>query len=535
MSDSLVRLPKSLYRAAQVRQLDSLAIKEFGCSGFGLMQLAANVAFQALLERWPNTRFVQVFVGGGNNAGDGFLCAALAKEQSIPCEIIIVGDLSKLSPDAMSAYQKAKSIGVEMIEFDAFLTRAAPAQEYGIAVDALLGTGLDRPVTGRFAVAIDKLNSISAPVIAIDIPSGLSADSGMPMGAAVAADLTVTFIGLKQGMLTGHGRDYCGEILFHDLDIPEHVYTSPKAPVPSARRIDINFATKHLHPRKASSHKGSNGHVVVIGGDTGFGGAAILCAEAALRGGAGLVSVISRSVHRPAALARCPELMWHGTEDSADSGADPSSTASLLDAKVSELLNRATVIVVGPGLGRGRWASRLFNQALSRSRASETPLIIDADALHLLSDRMQLSGAIQGNWALTPHPGEAAAMLGGSVADIQQDRFDSIRKLAEIYGGSCLLKGSGSLIAHGAEPAKIELCSEGNPGMGSGGMGDLLAGLIAALVSQGIPLDKSLSCAVCIHGEAADLATENTGERGLVASDLLPWLRQLVNPSIMPH
>lgn len=529
MSDSLAGLPTSLYRAAEVRQLDDLAIKEFGCTGFGLMQLAAKVAFQALLERWPNTRLVRVFVGGGNNAGDGFLCAVLAKQHAIPCEIIIVGDLSKLSTDAMCAYQKASSLDVEMIEFDVFLARVEPAQEY-VVVDALLGTGLDRPVTGKFATAIERLNSSSAPVVAIDIPSGLSADSGMPLGLAVAADLTVTFIGLKRGMLTGHGRDYCGEILFHDLDISKQVYSSSNAPVPGVHRIDINLAKNYLRPRKSSSHKGSNGHVVVIGGDTGFGGAAILCAEAALRGGAGLVSVISRSVHRPAALARCPELMWQGTEDFAESGADPAAAALLLDARVAEMLSKATAIVVGPGLGRGGWAKRLFNQALSRSRASATPLVIDADGLHLLGDRLQSSGAKGGNWVLTPHPGEAAAMLGCTVADVQQNRFNSIQKLAEVYGGSCLLKGSGSLIAHGAEPTSVELCSEGNPGMGSGGMGDLLAGLIAALVSQGIAVDKSLSCAVCIHGEAADLATENTGERGLVASDLLPWLRQLVNP-----
>lgn len=535
MSDSLVKLPNPLYSAAQVRQLDSLATAKFGCSGSGLMQLAAKAAFQCILTRWPKTQFLRIFVGCGNNAGDGFLCAVLAKEHAIPCEIIIVGDLSRLGPDAGSAYQKAKLNNVEMCEFESFLARPVAAHEYAVAVDALLGTGLDRPVTGKFARAIEILNSTLAPVVAIDIPSGLSADTGMPLGTVVEADLTVTFIGLKRGMLTGHGRDYCGEIVFHDLNIPLQVYTSPQSPIPSVRRIDINFATSYLVPRKASSHKGSNGHVVVIGGDTGFGGAAILCAEAALRSGAGLVSVISRSIHRPAALARCPELMWHGTEDFSGSSANPSLAGSLIDAKITGLLNKATAIVIGPGLGRSRWALKLFNEVLSRSRATSTPLVIDADALHLLKDRMDSSGACYGNWVLTPHPGEAAAMLDTTVVGVQQDRFDSIRKLAEIYGGSCLLKGSGSLMIHSSDPNAIELCSEGNPGMGSGGMGDLLAGLIAALISQGIAPDKGLSCAVCIHGEAADLAAENTGERGLLASDLLPWLRRLVNPSKMPH
>lgn len=535
MSSSLVRLPKALYCAAQVRQLDNIAIEKFGCTGYGLMRLAASVTLQAILERWPQTRLIRVFAGNGNNAGDGYLCAALAKEQGIPCEIVLVGDPLKLGPDATSAYQKAKSLAVKMISFDEFRDQPVPTQAHAVFVDALLGTGLDREVSGNFAAAIESLNSALAVIVAIDIPSGLSADTGMAMGLAVEANLTVSFIGLKRGMLTGNGRDYCGDILFHDLGIPEQVYSSAGAPAPSARRIDINFATEHLLPRKVSSHKGSNGHVLIVGGDIGFGGAAILCAEAALRGGAGLVSVISRSAHRPAALARCPELMWHGTEDLANSNPNLSLTGAEEDSKISELLKRATVIVVGPGLGRGRWAANLFNQVFSESRASNIPLVIDADALRLLSDRMESQQARHGNWILTPHPGEAAAMLGVAVPDIQHDRFAAVVKLQASYGGSCLLKGSGSLIAHGGDASEILLCSEGNPGMGSGGMGDLLAGLIAALVAQGIALDKSLSCAVSIHGEAADLAVESYGERGLVASDLLPWLRQLVNPSITPH
>ena len=241
MSDSLVRLPNSLYSVAQVRQLDSLAIQKFGCSGSGLMQLAAKAAFQDILTRWPKIQFLRVFVGGGNNAGDGFLCAVLAKERDIPCEIIIVGDLSRLGPDASSAYQKAKLNNVKMFEFEEFLALPVAKQEHVVAVDALLGTGIDRPVTGKFARAIEILNSTLSPVVAIDIPSGLSADSGMPLGAAVEADLTVTFIGLKRGMLTGHGRDYCGEIVFHDLDIPLQAYTSAQSPIPSVLRIDINF------------------------------------------------------------------------------------------------------------------------------------------------------------------------------------------------------------------------------------------------------------------------------------------------------
>lgn len=529
MSDSLVQLPRALYSAAQVRQLDSIAISQFGLPGFELMGIAASTVLQATLERWPQTRFLRVFAGSGNNAGDGFLVAALAKQQSIPCQVVLVGETAKLGPDGKLAYDKAVSVGVPIITLAEYVAkRFLNSHPNCIEIDALLGTGLDRQVAGDYLTAIEDINASKNPVVAIDIPSGLNADTGMPMGTAVLANLTVTFIGMKQGLLTGQGRDYSGEIWFSDLDIPEQVYTVADAPTPFARRIDINFASKHLTKRNQSSHKGSNGHVVVVGGDIQYGGAVILAAEAALRAGAGLVSVISRSCHRSAALARRPELMWQGTEDKLGSDAEAKQN---LETRVGELMTKASAIVIGPGLGRSGWAQALFNQALSSSRANNTPLVIDADGLHLLRDRLDASASFSGKWVLTPHPGEAAALLGISVAAIQQDRFAAVSQLSNIYRGSCLLKGSGSLISHAARPAHIQLCSEGNPGMGTGGMGDLLAGVIGALISQGLSIEDSLSCGVCIHGEAGDLASEVEGERGMLATDLLPWIKELVNPS----
>lgn len=534
MADSLTRLPKALYRAEDVQKLDSLAINQYGRDGFELMQFAATVAFQTLLERWPQVRFIRVFAGSGNNAGDGFLCSALAKENAIPCEVVLVGDPEKLGPDANQAYQRAAELGVEMTRFTDF-KNSPSSRDHPVVVDALLGTGIDREVDGHYRDAIAHISESAMPVLAIDIPSGLSADTGMPLGIAVTADTTVTFIGLKQGMLTGRGRDHCGDIVFHNLDISEQVYSDPNGPAPSARRIDINSVTHHLAPRKASSHKGSNGHVVVVGGDTNFGGAAIMCAEAAIRAGAGLVSVVSRSCHRPAALTRRPELMWLGTEDENTTAA----TTAEMGNKISDLLARASVIVIGPGLGRGAWSQKLFNQVLSASMRYQTPLVIDADGLHLLADRFESAPLLSRHWVLTPHPGEAAVLLNQSTDSIQKDRFAAVAALATRFGGSCLLKGSGSLIAHGNSPHGqaqiVELCSEGNPGMGTGGMGDVLAGLVGSLIGQGIPVSDSLSAGVCIHGEAGDLAALAQGERGLVATDLLPWIRQLVNPSVLPH
>ncbi|MFK7864859.1 MAG: NAD(P)H-hydrate dehydratase [Pseudohongiellaceae bacterium] len=527
MSDSLTTLPKDLYTAAQVRQLDSIAMAEFGYAGFELMQSAANVAFQEILERWPQTRFLRILAGSGNNAGDGFLCASLAAKQGLACEVVAVGDLSKLGADAKKAYQEAINLNVAVITLQDYLhdDRSRP---HCIEVDALLGIGLDREVSGDYARAITLINQSENPVVSIDIPSGLSADTGMPLGQAVLADVTVTFIGMKRGMLTGLGRDYCGDILFSDLGVSELVHQSASAPNSAAHRIDINFVSKYLSARQPSSHKGINGHVIVIGGDTRYGGAAILCAQAALRSGAGKVSVIGRTCHRAPALARCPELMWEGTEDFQSNGSEGQDQ---LDERLTELMSQATALVLGPGLGRSRWSQYLFNKTLSMSNATATPVVIDADGLYWLADKMASGGAKSQQWILTPHPGEAATMLGVSTGAVQKDRFATVANLTQNFGGSCLLKGSGSLICHSGSATAVQLSSEGNPGMATAGMGDLLAGVVGALLGQGLSRDEALSCGVCIHGEAGDLAAADKGERGLLASDLLPWLRQLVNPS----
>lgn len=531
MSDSLLKLPKELYTSEQVRLLDSIAISQFGHTGFELMHVAADSAMKAALARWPDTDFVRVFAGSGNNAGDGFLCAMLAFEAGLACEVLLVGDPAKLSEDAKSAYAQAVKAEVPMVPFSEYIAADSPEYGHCIEVDALLGIGLDRKVSGDYARAIEGINASAHPVVAIDIPSGLCANTGMPLPKAVVADLTVTFIAMKQGLLTGQGRDHCGEIEFSDLGLPTQVYQCTDAPKAFVSRIDTSLLPKNLAPRKPSSHKGSNGHVVVVGGDTDYGGAIILSAQAAFRGGAGLVSVVSRSCHRPAALARCPELMWLGTEDLQQHGA---AGENQLDAKLSALLSRATAVVLGPGLGRNKWSHTLFNQVISSCKAKRTPLVIDADGLYWLGDRLSGGGTSTSNWLLTPHPGEAAALLNISIQQVQQNRFAAVQQLSQLVGGSCLLKGSGSLISHGSAPHKIQLCSEGNPGMGTGGMGDLLAGLIGALIGQGLSLETALSCGVCVHGEAGDMAASDAGERGLLASDLLPYIRQLVNPSLLP-
>lgn len=519
------RLPKKLYLASQVRKLDRIAIDECGIEGFSLMQRAASFTFSTLLEKWPQAKHLIIFVGTGNNGGDGYVVAGLAKDNGLNPEIIQVGSQSKLQGDALKAQQFAEQRNVLTSSFDRenFVSNESYPQGHTVIVDALLGTGLDRPVTDEYSAAITVINALGFPVLAIDVPSGLSSDTGNCLGIAVKAQVTATFIGLKRGLLTSDGVEASGEIVFHDLDVPEAVYTSEQAINPACWRIDMNQLAMLLLPRNASAHKGEFGHTVIIGGDYGFGGAAIMAAEAAVRAGSGLVTLVTRTVNQSSMLAKRPEVMVMGTENTDD-----------LDNKLEELLQQASVIVIGPGLGKSSWSRKLLQSALHWQIAKDIPLVLDADALNLLAERAGDSKTInRNNWILTPHPGEAARLLACSTTEVQTDRFSAVARLQENFGGACLLKGAGSLICYPKENSTLtELCSVGNPGMASGGMGDILSGVIGGLVAQGFSLADSLRIATCVHGESADLAASAGGQRGLAATDLLPYIRQLMNPEV---
>jgi hydroxyethylthiazole kinase-like uncharacterized protein yjeF len=518
MSLSTLSFPRELYLASQVQQLDRLAIDKFGIAGIELMKRAGASCFDAIQQHWPEARRLLVFAGGGNNGGDAYIVAGLAREQGMAVHLLSLSDPENLKGDAREAWQWALEKKVDITAFQDYTHNSESSTNNTVIVDGIFGTGLDRAVEGIYAQAIEHINNSSCPVLAIDIPSGLNANTGMPMGRAVVADCTVSFIGMKRGMLTGVAGNHVGRLWFADLDIPQEVYSDDDAPQADAIRIDIHSAAKHLGGRMPASHKGDFGHVLVIGGDHGFGGAILLAAEASLRTGAGLVSVITRSAHRAGILARRPELMVLGTEDE---GAD-----------LEALVNKATVIVVGPGLGTGEWSRTQLQRALGAQLSRGVPLIVDADGLTLIAERSTDKTQIKrDNWILTPHPGEAARLLQCDTAEVSKDRYAAVRSLQQRWGGNCLLKGHGSLIATAGEAGEKEslfLCSEGNPGMASGGMGDVLTGVIAGLVAQGFSLGRALRGGVCIHGEAADLAAES-GQRGTIATDLLPFIRQLVN------
>jgi hydroxyethylthiazole kinase-like uncharacterized protein yjeF len=493
-------LPRQLYRAAKVREFDRIAIEDHGIPGFELMRRAGRAAFGLLRSNWPEASRIAVFCGAGNNGGDGYIVAARAAQLGLDVRLYMLVAAERLQGDARSAYQLALEAGVEPRSWD-----GDSLADSDVIVDGLLGTGISGAVREDYGRVIAAINQAALPVLALDIPSGLSSDTGVVLGVAVRATATISFIGLKQGLLSGDGRACVGQLHFDDLAVPAEVLQSLEL---DCMRLDVQDLQHYLPPRSRSAHKGHCGHVLVIGGDHGMGGAAALAARAAGRSGAGLVSLATRPEHIPGVMAQAPEVMSYGV----NSGQE-----------LEPLLQRPSVIVIGPGLGRQAWGE----QMLQKAWAAGKPMIVDADALNIISEGRVVSDARRNDWIITPHPGEAARLLGRPVREVQGDRFAAVAQLQSQYGGAAVLKGSGSLIADGA--SALALCPYGNPGMASGGMGDVLSGIAGGILAQGLGIGDSARLAVLLHAQAADMAAAADGERGLLASDLLPWIRRLVN------
>jgi len=493
--------PSTLYRAAQVQELDRRAIQEFWIPGATLMARAGKVAFRSLRQHWPKVHRLSVMCGVGNNAGDGYVIARLAREAGLKVRVFQVGDVTRLQGDALAAHETLLETGIKPLPFI-----SGVLQGTDLVVDALLGTGLMGEARSPFREAIAEINACGVPVLAVDIPSGLCSDTGHPLGVAVRAAVTVTFIGLKLGLFTGEGPAYCGQVVFSDLEVPPEVYLPV---IPTAQCLDLRDLPRWLPPRQRTAHKGDFGHVLVIGGAPGYAGAGRLAAEAAARAGAGLVSLATHPSHADQIAAMRPEVMVHAVTD---------------PSELMPLFTRATVLVLGPGLSRTPWAIPLWEAAL----AAKLPMVLDADALNLLAEQTSTGKEtiLREDWIFTPHPGEAGRLLGCSAAEVQVDRRAALETLVQRYGGVWVLKGAGTLV--GNAESIPGLCLAANPGMASGGMGDVLAGLLGGLLAQGIPAFEAARLGVCLHAEAARQAAM-TGERGMLASDLIPHLRTLVN------
>jgi len=488
-------LPASVFSAAQVRAMDAYAIDHLGIPGYTLMCRAGEAALDCLNRHWPAAHKVLVLCGAGNNAGDGYVLARLAVAAGHEVTVVALTEPGRLQGDAARAYADFTEAGGQVHGF-------SPAQpgEADVVVDALLGTGLDRVVGGAYAECIASLRASGRPVLALDLPSGLHADTGRVMGCAVRATQTITFVGLKSGLFLGEGPDHVGQLSFAGLGIDSRV----PAVEPVLRRAEGRLLGQWLPPRRRAAHKGDHGRVLLIGGGPGMPGAVRLAGEAALRAGAGLVTVATRPEHVAAVVAGRPEIICRGVE---------------APAEARPLMAAADIVAIGPGLGQSGWSRELLEGAL----ASGKPLVVDADALNLLA-QSPWRGA---DWVLTPHPGEAARLLGTDAAAIQADRLGSLRALADRFGGTVVLKGACSLVTGPTGEAWV--CDAGNPGMAAAGMGDVLTGTIAGLAAQGLGLERAAVAGVWAHAAAGDLAAEG-GQRGLLASDLMEPLRACLNP-----
>lgn len=483
-----------LFDSAALRAVEQRAAHATG-DAFELMRRAGRAAWRELLERWPKARRIVVVCGPGNNGGDGYVLATHAQQAGRDVRVIAstgTPPVSELARDALRAYV---AVGGRVAPF------ADALPEADLIVDALFGIGLSRAPEGPAAALIDAINAHGADVFALDAPSGVDAERGSAPGVAVRAAHTLEFLAPKAGLRTGVALDCTGTLALASLDADEFM----RELVPLGTALDARALVRWLQPRPRDSHKGRHGRVLCIGGERGGGGAILLCAEAALRCGAGLVDVATREAHATALLARTPEAMVHACDD--------------VDA-IAASLDAADCIAIGPGLGQGDWGRALLERALQADRA----LVLDADALNLLALKPL---ALPADSIITPHPGEAARLLGTQAADVQRDRIAAARMLARRYRCTVVLKGAGSVVV--APDGRLHVISAGNPGLAVGGTGDVLTGTIAALRAQGLDAFDAAACGALLHAVAGDAAATD-GQRGLRASDLMPWLRRHANP-----
>ena len=488
-----------LYSAQQSRELDRLAIEgtadEAGIPSYSLMQRAANAVFEFTQHQFPQAHSIIVLTGAGNNGGDGYLYAKRALENNLNVSVYSLIDPEQLKDDAQQAYRDWLEAGGCFAEDLNNAMRNAD-----LIIDALLGTGLSRELDAEWSDVIEDVNVLDTPVIAIDIPSGLHADTGAVMGAAIRADFTVSFIGLKKGMFTGLARNHCGEIIYNDLQVSPAIY----AMLNEEARLLGDEDSLQINPRLPCTHKGQTGHLLIVGGSYGMAGAVALAAQSALRTGAGRVTVITRPEHVAAIVAIQPEIMVLGIDE----------------PEIPEtILQRVDVIAIGPGLGRDDWGKQLFEQVVYQAHHK----LLDADALYHLPDHAaDLTDAV-----ITPHPGEAARLLNSTADEIEADRFAAIDQLYQEYNAVTVLKGAGTLIYDGYH--QVDVCPFGNAGMATAGMGDVLTGIIGALMAQGYEKSSAARTGVCLHAKAADDAAATDGNIGLLASDLLHSLRRRIN------
>lgn len=491
--------PDELYSAAQSRAVDAEAISAHDLSGPVLMARAARAAFDLLLATTPNVALVQILCGPGNNGGDGFLLAMLVQARGISTRVFLV-DGEPRSEDAAIAFARMRDSGVTPEVFT-----PAVLSDDGVVIDAMLGTGLRSDLREAYQAAIAAVNQLTAPVLALDVPSGIDSDTGCAGAIAIQAQWTISFITAKRGLFTAAGDVHAGERYLDDLDVPIAAFDVAKD---SWRRLTLDPLRALVPGRTAVMHKGSFGRVLIVGGDMGMGGAVLLAAEAALRTGAGLVRVATRREHIAPLLARSPECM---------------ATAVRQRHDLKPLMDWADTVVIGPGLGAGPWGQQLLQVCLQGLDAQRQSVLFDADALNMLASHTHWQTPI--NSVITPHPGEAARLLDVSRDEVQRDRFNAAEQLSAKYETNVVLKGNGSLIVGNGYRG---LCDAGNAGMATGGMGDVLSGVIGSLLAQGLDPLSAASLGTVLHSTAADAVQDRLGQAALLPRDVVAACGELL-------
>ena len=484
-----------IYRTDEIRRIEAAALGRSDPPP--LMERAGLAAAELTRELTDTGKRVIVVAGPGNNGGDALVLARRLKSGWFKVEVLFTGDATKLSPEAAAAHAAWQATG------GSFVTELPRTHDCGLIVDGLFGIGLQRELTGRYAELVSLMNAAACPVLALDVPSGLASDTGRVLGCAVSASHTITFIGLKAGLLTLDGPDHCGAIHVAALGLD-----APAGVPPNGHVIGAEVLKTALPSRRINTHKGNYGSVGIIGGASGMVGAALLSGRAALKLGAGRVYVGLLAPDAPSVDTIQPELMLKRADE-------------ILG------LDHLACVAVGPGLGQSREAYALVSCALG----SRLPLVLDADALNLIAAHDGLRSAlVQRDTAtlVTPHPAEAARLLGTTTAGVQLDRVAAALALATTYRSNVVLKGAGSVCAwpHG----RWAINTSGNPGMASAGMGDVLTGILAALLSQGVAAEPALSAGIYLHGAAADVLVDaGVGPIGLTAGEVIDAARDLVN------
>jgi ADP-dependent NAD(P)H-hydrate dehydratase / NAD(P)H-hydrate epimerase len=505
-----------VFTADEMRRVDQRAIRDLGIPGPTLMENAGRGAAERILAALASLELgrrgvrVAIVSGKGGNGGDGFVVARWLKRAGQRVQVFLVATPDDLRGDAALKYRDMERAGIraQVVRDDALLERALAGAD--LVVDALLGTGARGAPTPAIAQAIERINAAGRPVVALDIPSGLSADGTPPDGPVVRASLTTTFAGIKRGLIVGNGPDFAGRVEVVDIGVP---------PAEVGRGINTFVlqaadVARHFPSRARQGHKGDYGHLLVVAGSVGKTGAAALAARAAMRAGAGLVTVATARSAQPVVAALLLEAMSEPLVETVAGSLALKARDRLLD-----LAERRDALAIGPGLGLDDETQALARTVVFESRQ---PCVVDADALTALAGHLEGLRAAPAARCLTPHPGEMARLLGVSIADVQRDRIRVARQFAAEWGVHVVVKGAASVI--GTPDGTVLLNPTGNPGMASGGTGDVLTGILGAFLARGLPPTDAVASAVYLHGLAGDIAAARQGEESLIAGDVVEAL-----------